>query len=173
MFCIARALLRQSRIIVLDEATAAVDNETDALIQRTIKESFADCTVLTMSERERQRRAQRANYVYHLKICSLVLAARSLLSSSPPFSAHRLNTIMDSTRVMVLDKGYLAEFDTPQNLINKPSVNLLAVARAFASLSHTCTHLFFFFLVFSCSPSFDSGGLFATMVQTADGVKKE
>ena len=83
LMCIGRALLRRSRIIVLDDATAAVDQSTDALIQKTIKESFADCTVLTI--------------------------------------AHRLNTIMDSTRVMVLDKGYLAEFDTPQNLINKPS----------------------------------------------------
>jgi hypothetical protein len=85
LICIARALLRQSKIIVLDEATAAVDNETDALIQTTLRTCFADCTVLTI--------------------------------------AHRLNTIMDSTRVMVLDAGYLVEFDTPHNLLQKPGTS--------------------------------------------------
>ncbi|XP_078692715.1 multidrug resistance-associated protein 1-like isoform X6 [Branchiostoma floridae x Branchiostoma belcheri] len=79
LVCLARALLRKSKILVLDEATAAVDLETDDLIQSTIRTQFADCTVLTI--------------------------------------AHRLNTIMDSTRVLVLDAGRIAEFDTPQDLI--------------------------------------------------------
>ncbi|XP_078611217.1 multidrug resistance-associated protein 1-like [Branchiostoma floridae x Branchiostoma japonicum] len=80
LVCLARALLRKSKILVLDEATAAVDLETDDLIQSTIRTQFADCTVLTI--------------------------------------AHRLNTIMDSTRVLVLDAGQIEEFDTPENLIS-------------------------------------------------------
>ncbi|XP_037789915.1 canalicular multispecific organic anion transporter 2-like [Penaeus monodon] len=76
---LARALLRQSRILVLDEATAAVDVETDDLIQKTIRSQFANCTILTI--------------------------------------AHRLNTIMDSDRVMVLDKGKIAEFSDPASLL--------------------------------------------------------
>ncbi|XP_021095960.1 canalicular multispecific organic anion transporter 2 isoform X2 [Heterocephalus glaber] len=79
LVCLARALLRKSRILVLDEATAAIDLETDNLIQATIRTQFETCTVLTI--------------------------------------AHRLNTIMDYTRVLVLDRGALAEFDTPTNLI--------------------------------------------------------
>ncbi|XP_071968860.1 ATP-binding cassette sub-family C member 3 isoform X2 [Engystomops pustulosus] len=79
LVCLARALLRKTRILVLDEATAAIDLETDDLIQMTIRTQFEDCTVLTI--------------------------------------AHRLNTIMDYTRVLVLDKGQIAEFDTPTNLI--------------------------------------------------------
>ncbi|XP_059938247.1 ATP-binding cassette sub-family C member 3 isoform X2 [Mesoplodon densirostris] len=79
LVCLARALLRKSRILVLDEATAAVDLETDDLIQATIHTQFETCTVLTI--------------------------------------AHRLNTIMDYTRVLVLDKGTIAEFDSPANLI--------------------------------------------------------
>uniref|UniRef100_A0A8C3AL27 Multidrug resistance-associated protein 1 n=1 Tax=Cyclopterus lumpus TaxID=8103 RepID=A0A8C3AL27_CYCLU len=79
LLCLARALLRKTKILVLDEATAAVDMETDNLIQSTIRSQFEDCTVLTI--------------------------------------AHRLNTIMDYTRVLVLDKGEMAEFDSPSNLL--------------------------------------------------------
>uniref|UniRef100_A0AAX7TC93 ATP-binding cassette, sub-family C (CFTR/MRP), member 3 n=1 Tax=Astatotilapia calliptera TaxID=8154 RepID=A0AAX7TC93_ASTCA len=84
LVCLARALLRKTRILILDEATAAIDLETDDLIQSTIRTQFEDCTVFTI--------------------------------------AHRLNTIMDYTRVLVLDKGRIAEFDTPTNLISKRGI---------------------------------------------------
>ena len=79
LICLARALLRKTKILVLDEATAAVDVETDSLIQSTIRKEFSDCTIITI--------------------------------------AHRLNTIIDSNRVLVLDHGSIAEFDTPDNLL--------------------------------------------------------
>ncbi|XP_071976750.1 multidrug resistance-associated protein 1-like isoform X2 [Engystomops pustulosus] len=84
LVCLARALLRKTKILVLDEATAAVDLETDGLIQSTIRKEFEDCTVITI--------------------------------------AHRLNTIMDYTRVMVLDKGQIVEFDSPSNLIQRKGI---------------------------------------------------
>ena len=70
---------RKTKILVLDEATAAVDLETDDLIQATIRKEFAGSSVLTI--------------------------------------AHRLNTIMDYDKIMVLDKGELREFDSPDKLL--------------------------------------------------------
>merc|ERR1711862_16112 len=83
LLCIARSLLRKPKVLVMDEATASIDNETDATIQRMIRENFADATVLTI--------------------------------------AHRLNTIMDNDRILVLDDGKIVELDTPEKLLSKES----------------------------------------------------
>ena len=81
LLCIARALLSRAALVILDEATSAVDVETDALIQRTVRAEFSESTVLTI--------------------------------------AHRLNTVLDADRIMVLDAGRLVEFGAPKELMGR------------------------------------------------------
>jgi ABC-type multidrug transport system fused ATPase/permease subunit len=81
LICVARAILKQSKILLIDEATANVDLEADALLQAVISNIFEDRTVLTI--------------------------------------AHRTNTVAESDRILVLDKGMIADFDVPENILHQ------------------------------------------------------
>ncbi|KAK9695279.1 hypothetical protein K7432_013049 [Basidiobolus ranarum] len=80
LLCLARAMLTHSKIVIMDEATASVDVQTDALLQKALRIDFAECTVLTI--------------------------------------AHRLNTVIDYDKILVLDGGRVKEFDSPKNLLS-------------------------------------------------------
>lgn len=81
LICLARALIRKTKILILDEATSALDYHTDNLIQETISQSFENCTVITI--------------------------------------AHRLQTVMKSDKILVLEAGRIVEFDEPEILLNR------------------------------------------------------
>ena len=93
LICMARAMLQKNRILVLDEATANIDSETDQLIQTIIRSKFTDWTVLTI--------------------------------------AHRLNTVIDSDRIAVMDAGRVVDYDTPEVLLKKDG-GLLAELAAYS-----------------------------------------
>ncbi|KAJ2025897.1 ATP-binding cassette glutathione S-conjugate transporter ycf1, partial [Coemansia sp. S3946] len=80
LFSLCRLLMRKRKVMILDEATADVDLETDRKMQELIRTEFSDCTVLTI--------------------------------------AHRLDTIMNSDRIIVMEKGEIVEIGPPQELIS-------------------------------------------------------
>jgi ABC-type multidrug transport system fused ATPase/permease subunit len=82
LLCLARALLKSSRVVLMDEATASVDFETDKAIQKTITTEFSDSTILCI--------------------------------------AHRLHTVIEYDRILLLDQGKVAEFDSPLTLLRRP-----------------------------------------------------
>lgn len=80
LLCLARAILSRPKLLILDEATSAVDMKTDALLQRSIREEFANTTLLVV--------------------------------------AHRLSTVADFDRILVMRDGTAAEFGTPKELLS-------------------------------------------------------
>ncbi|KAG0704981.1 multidrug resistance-associated ABC transporter [Suillus ampliporus] len=92
LLCMARAILKRSKVLIMDEATASVDYATDELIGKTIRQEFANSTILTI--------------------------------------AHRLRTVIDYDRVMLLDQGKIAEFDHPAVLLADPSSQFYGLCEA-------------------------------------------
>lgn len=100
LICLARAILRENKILIMDEATANVDRQTDAFIQQTIREKFRDCTVLVI--------------------------------------AHRLHTVMDLDRLLVIDNGRVVEFGPPYSLLAREGsiVNKMAKEAGQSTYDH-------------------------------------
>ncbi|KAG5555058.1 hypothetical protein RHGRI_012555 [Rhododendron griersonianum] len=96
LLCLGRIMLKRSKILFMDEATASVDSQTDAVVQRIIREDFAACTIISI--------------------------------------AHRIPTVMDCDRVLVMDAGRVKEFDAPSRLLERPSL-FGALVQEYASRS--------------------------------------
>jgi ABC-type multidrug transport system fused ATPase/permease subunit len=91
LLCLGRALLKSSRVVLMDEATASVDFETDKAIQKTIATEFSDSTILCI--------------------------------------AHRLHTVIEYDRILLLDQGEIIEFDNPLVLISNPESSFYKMCR--------------------------------------------
>jgi len=92
LICMARAILKKSKVLVMDEATASVDYATDELIGRTIRKEFAESTILTI--------------------------------------AHRLRTVIDYDKVLVLDQGHIVEYGPPSELLHDPNSVFFGLCKA-------------------------------------------
>ncbi|GMP52503.1 hypothetical protein CsSME_00018283 [Camellia sinensis var. sinensis] len=84
LLCLGRVMLKHSKILFMDEATASVDSQTDAVIQKIIREDFVSCTIISI--------------------------------------AHRIPTVMDCDKVMVMDAGWAREYEAPSQLLERPSL---------------------------------------------------
>lgn len=106
LLCFARAMLRKTKILVLDEATSSIDLETDEAVQQILRgPDFKHVTTITVRIfffKKNQSSGMIFNFFFFCQI------------------AHRINTIMDSHRVLVMSEGRVAEYDTPQVLMQRP-----------------------------------------------------
>ncbi|CAN6448506.1 unnamed protein product [Victoria cruziana] len=97
LVCLGRVLLKKSRILVLDEATASVDSATDGLIQQTLRRHFSDCSIITI--------------------------------------AHRIASVLDSDMVLVMENGLVAEYESPNKLLQDTSSAFAKLVNEYATRS--------------------------------------
>jgi ATP-binding cassette subfamily C (CFTR/MRP) protein 1 len=98
LVCLARALLRRSKVVILDEATSSLDKDTDVVVQALLREAFAGCTVISVAYRVRTA------FAYHQKWSVADIGSQ-------------LDTILSSDKIAVLDGGRLVGFDCPKRLL--------------------------------------------------------
>ncbi|KAL1479214.1 hypothetical protein MTO96_052040 [Rhipicephalus appendiculatus] len=103
LVCLARALLRGSKVLLLDEATSQMDGDTDRLIQATLREAFANSTLIAI--------------------------------------AHRIHTVLDYDRILVMDDGRVREFGTPTSLLSDRNSCFYRMALDAGVAAHRSDHL--------------------------------
>lgn len=116
LLALARAILRKSKIVILDEATSSVDVTTERTLLEVVKDVFSDSTVLTV--------AVSVNFKVNLFLLWIYINDFSLF-----FLKHRLDTIIDGDRVLVLEDGKLVEDGRPSVLMKKPMSHFATLLR--------------------------------------------